>query len=309
MKQSPSRAVLSALVAMAGINMIWGMAFPITKPALADVPPVSFAFWRFVISLSILLPLSFRQTWALLRGPERNQMLVMGALGFGVTQITQVYALYFSPATHIALLSTTTPLWVAFLASWWLNEPFTRRMLAGTLIALVGVIIVLNPSDGLVTDWRVWLGYGIYMISAFGWAAYNVMGRDMMQRHPPLPTTAAAATVGVVSLFPFMIGEYVWGMPTRITVPMVTGIVYTGIFVTVVGYLTLFWALTKSTSSNVAAMMYFQPIAGAALAWVWLNEQQPPAFFIGSVLTFVGVWLVIGQQAKPPADTTTTAHL
>jgi len=56
----------------------------------------------------------------------------------------------------------------------------------------------------------------------------------------------------------------------------------------------------------VAAMMYFQPIAGAALAWVWLNEQQPPAFFIGSALTFIGVWLVIGQSARPathPADT------
>ena len=306
MQSTSQRQVTVALVIMAGINIIWGMAFPITKPALADVPPISFAFWRFVVSLCIMLPLAWRATWALLRGPDRKQLLIMGMLGFSITQITQVYALYLSPATHIALMSTTTPLWVAILATWWLKEPFTRRMQIGTTIALIGVIIVLNPSDGLSRDWRTWLGYAIYLISATGWAAYNVMGRDMMQRHPPLPTTAAAATIGVISLLPFVILEYMLGMPTRITAPMLLGVVYTGLLVTVVGYLTLFWALTKTTSGNVAAMMYFQPIAGAALAWVWLNEQQPPVFFIGSALTFIGVWLVIGQSARPathPADT------
>ena len=300
MQSTPQRQVTVALIIMAGINMIWGMAFPITKPALADVPPISFAFWRFVISLCVMLPLAWRATWTLLRGPDRKQLLIMGMLGFSITQITQVYALYLSPATHIALMSTTTPLWVALLATWWLNEPFTRRMKIGTAIALIGVIIVLNPSDGLSRDWRTWLGYAIYLISATGWAAYNVMGRDMMQRHPPLPTTAAAATIGVISLLPFVFVEYALGMPTRISAPMLLGVVYTGLLVTVVGYLTLFWALTKTTSGNVAAMMYFQPIAGAALAWVWLNEQQPPAFFIGSVLTFVGVWLVIGGTTPAP---------
>lgn len=309
MQRSNSRHVTSALLVMAGINIIWGMAFPITKPALADIPPISFAFWRFVVSLCIMLPLAFRSTWELFRGPERKHLIIMGILGFSVTQITQVYALYLSPATHIALMSTTTPLWVAILAAWWLKEPFTKRMMLGTAIALIGVIIVLNPSDGLSHNWRAWLGYAIYLVSATGWAAYNVMGRTMMQRVAPLPTTAAAATIGVLFLLPFVVLEYVMGMPTRITIPMVTGVLYTGIFVTVVGYLTLFWALTKTTSSNVAAMMYFQPIAGAALAWFWLHEQQPPAFFVGSVLTFIGVWLVIGQGQRPPADTPTAEHL
>lgn len=282
-----------ALGVMAFINMIWGAAFPITKPALADMPPISFAFWRFVLALAVLLPLSFRQVWELLRGPERNQMIVMGLLGFCITQITQVYSLVLSPATHIALMSTTTPLWVAIIASITLNEPFTWRMRIGTLVALVGVGIVLNPSDGVQFDWSVWAGYAIYLISAVGWASYNVMGRSLMQRITPLPATAAAALVGVICLLPFAIGEYLSGQPTHITTTSVFGVVYTALFVTVIGYLALFWALGKSSSSNVAAMMYFQPIAGAIVAWLWLNEEPTVGFFVGSALTFVGVWLVI----------------
>jgi hypothetical protein len=30
---------------------------------------------------------------------------------------------------------------------------------------------------------------------------------------------------------------------------------------------------------------------------------------VGSALTFIGVWLVIGQQAHPGADTATAEHL
>jgi drug/metabolite transporter (DMT)-like permease len=92
---------------------------------------------------------------------------------------------------------------------------------------------------------------------------------------------------------PFAIGEYLSGQQTYITTTSVFGVVYTALFVTVIGYLALFWALGKSSSSNVAAMMYFQPIAGAIVAWLWLNEEPTVGFFVGSALTFVGVWLVI----------------
>lgn len=290
---------IMALVVMAGINMIWGAAFPITKPALHDIPPISFAFWRFMLAVAILLPLSFRQVWQLLMGPERNQLIVMGMIGFCLTQITQVYSLVLSPATHIALLTATAPLWVAIIARIALNEPFTVRMRIGTIIAIIGVGIVLNPTDHLHFDWSVWAGYGIYLVSAICWASYNVMGRALMQRVTPLPATATAALIGVLCLLPFAVGEYLSGQQTHITTASMLGIGYTALLVTVLGYLTLFWALRQSSSSNVAAMMYFQPIAGVIVAWVWLNERPSLGFFLGAALTFVGVWLVIRSSQSP----------
>jgi anaerobic selenocysteine-containing dehydrogenase len=59
-----------ALVVMAFVNMIWGAAYPITKPALLDMPPISFAFWRFVVALTVLIPLAPRATWVLITGRQ-----------------------------------------------------------------------------------------------------------------------------------------------------------------------------------------------------------------------------------------------
>ncbi len=287
-----------ALVVMAFINMIWGAAYPITKPALHDMPPISFAFWRFVVALIVLIPLAPRATWALISGTERKRFFVMGLIGFCATQITQVEALTLSPSTHIALLSATTPLWVAGLAHYMLGERITRRMIIGIGVAICGMILVLNPQSSGEVGWGALIGYAIYLVSAFCWGMYNVMGRSLMQTHSPVATTAAAAFYGVICLLPFAVGEYAFGMVTHITGATVSGILYTGLMVTVVGYLALFWSLQRATSGKVSAMMYFQPIAGVAFAWVWLHERPNFLFFAGSALTLLGVWFVTSQPSE-----------
>ena len=40
----------TAVLAMAGVNVIWGAAFPLTKPALETIPPFTFALLRFVLA-------------------------------------------------------------------------------------------------------------------------------------------------------------------------------------------------------------------------------------------------------------------
>ena len=87
-------------------------------------------------------------------------------------------------------------------------------------------------------------------------------------------------------------------MVTHITGATVSGILYTGLMVTVVGYLALFWSLQRATSGKVSAMMYFQPIAGVAFAWVWLHERPNFLFFAGSALTLLGVWFVTSQSSE-----------
>jgi drug/metabolite transporter (DMT)-like permease len=304
--RSLTQTSLWALVVMAFINIIWGAAYPITKPALLDMPPMSFAFWRFVVALLVLIPLAPRATWALITGPERKRFFVMGLIGFCITQITQVEALVLSPATHIALLSATTPLWVAVLAHYLLGEHITKRMLLGIFIAICGMFLVLNPQSSDAVGWGAIIGYAIYLVSAFCWGMYNVMGRTLMQTHPPVPATAAATFYGVICLLPFAAGEYAFGMVTHLTVATVSGILYTGLLVTVVGYLALFWALQRATSGKVSAMMYFQPIAGVAVAWVWLHEQPTYVFFVGSALTLLGVWFVTSQKAVTDHSITAT---
>src|SRR5262249_28381105 len=144
------------VLAMAGVNVIWGAAFPLTKPALETIPPFTFALLRFSVALAVLLPLARGEVPALLRGPDRRRLAVMGLLGFCIAQLAQTLALSLSPASDIALLSTATPLWITLLARIWLGEQIGRRGMLGFALAIGGLALILWPHDSAAADagWR-----------------------------------------------------------------------------------------------------------------------------------------------------------
>jgi drug/metabolite transporter (DMT)-like permease len=278
---------------MAGINVIWGAAFPLTKPALEAIPPFTFALLRFTVALAVLLPLARGQALALLRGPDGRRLAFMGLLGFCVAQLAQTLALSLSPASDIALLSTASPLWIALLASVWLGEHLGRRGMLGFGLAIAGLVLILWPQGGASTGLGSRLvGDMIFLVNGFTWACYNVMGKDMMSRHAPLPATAAAGLVGAIGLLPFAAGEWLSGQTPRLTLVGVAAVGYTGLLVTVLGFLVLFWAYSRVRAAQVAITMYLQPLAGVLVAWALLHEPLGPTFLAGAALVFGGVWLV-----------------
>lgn len=289
---APRTAYLAILV-MAGINIIWGAAFPLTKPALETIPPFTFALLRFALALLVLLPLAGRQALALLRGPDRWRFITMGLMGFCIAQVAQTAALQLSPASDIALIAPTTPLWVALLAWLWLGERLGWRAIAGFALGLAGLLLIVWPTGAAQVGLgqRV-LGDLIFLVTSVGWAGYNLMGRALMARYAPLPATTAAGLVGTLGIVPFAAGEWLAGQRPVFTLIGLAAVAYTGLLVTAFGFLVLFWALGRARAAPIAAMMYLQPVAGVLLAWLFLNEPLGGAFLLGGALMLLGVGLV-----------------
>ena len=109
------------------------------------------------------------------------------------------------------------------------------------------------------------LGDVIFLANGFTWACYNVMGKRMMARHAPLPATAAAGLVGFAGLLPFAAGEWLVGQTPRFTPTGAAAVAYTGLLVTVVGFLTLFWAYSRVRAAQVAISRRRAP--AAATSW------------------------------------------
>jgi drug/metabolite transporter (DMT)-like permease len=299
-QEAATRSQIAVLV-MAGVNVIWGAAFPLTKPALETIPPLTFAVLRFVLALAVLVPLARGAAFRLLRGPDRVRIVAMGLSGFCFVQLSQTIALQLSPASDIAMIATTTPLWVALLAWPWLGERLSWRGGLGFGLAIGGLLLIIWPQrDAGVAFTDRLIGDAVFVAGSLGWAVYNLLGRDLMRRHAPLPATTAAGLVGTLAMLPFAAGEWLSGRIPQLTPIGVAAIAYTGLLVTVFGFLVLFWALGRAGAAPIAAMMYFQPLAGVVLAWLFLGEPLGGAFLLGAALMLAGVGLVVlwpGEQA------------
>jgi len=291
-----------AVIVMAGINIIWGAAFPLTKPALESIPPLTFAVLRFLLALAVLLALARGAAFRLLRERDAGRIIAMGLVGFCFVQLSQMLALQLSPASDIVLIGATTPLWVVLLAWPWLGERLSGRGWLGFMLASGGLLLILWPQGdtekALVN--RV-LGDAVFVAGTLGLAVFNLLGRDLMRRHAPLPVTTAAGLVGTLAMLPFAAGEWLSGRTPVFTLIGLTAIAYNGLLVTVVGFLVLFWALGRASAAPIAAMMYFQPVAGVLLAWLFLGESLGGSFLAGAALMLLGVSLVTlwsGQSSQ-----------
>lgn len=298
-KPKPQTATLAVLV-MAGINLIWGAAYPITKPALETIPPLTFTLLRFGVALAVLLPLAGRPALELLRGPDRNRIIVMGALGFCFTQLAQSVALSLSPASDISLINAMWPLWIALLAWVWLQEKLSRWSYVGFPLALAGMLLIIWPQGGLTSAASLQRLSGDLLFLACGaaWAAYNVMGKAIMARHDPVPATTAAGLVGTLMIIPFAAWEWGSGQRPAFTWAGVGAVAYTGLLVTVLGFVVLFWAYRRAGAAQLGVLMYLQPVAGVVLAWWLLGETLNNWFLVGALLVLTGVGLATLTDPK-----------
>ncbi|MCP4686655.1 MAG: DMT family transporter [Desulfobacterales bacterium] len=292
-KHKPVSTAALAIGVLAFMNMVWGAQFPFTKPALEVIPPFTFTLLRFLLALAVLAPLAGKSWLVLLRGEDRRRIAVMGVMGFCIAQVAQSLALKLSLASDISLLSICTPLWIALLARLWLKERLSARGKIGFVAAMVGVLIILWPREGngdLSSDRMI--GNAVFMITGFSWAYYQVHGKAMMARHPPLATTVAAGVVGTLCITPFAAYEWLAGQPIEFTWAAVGGVVYAGVLATSVGFAVLFWALVHVRATHAAVMMYLQPLAGTLIAWLLLDEIITVAFLTGAACVVFGVGMI-----------------
>jgi drug/metabolite transporter (DMT)-like permease len=285
---------------MAVTTIIWGAAFPITKPGLQDMPPATFALLRFIIAAAILVPLLFilRKGWHF---PRRIwlQVGLGGLMGFSLIQLGQNWGLSFSTASDISILAATEPLTIALLAAVFLGEKPTRLVWLGLLVSLVGVwfVIGINPlslftaSADNKNDTRI-PGDLIFLVGTLGWAIYNVISRKLTQRYDGLELTTGAVLCGVAGLVPFSILEliFVTDRPVHFTGSVAVGVLYSALLVTVFGFLALSWSLKHVTAAKVALLFYLQPVSGVLIAWLG-GEQLTWSFGVGTVLILAGVFI------------------
>lgn len=284
-------------------NIIWGAAFPITKPGLADFPPATFAFLRFVLAALVLVPLVVMwrggwhfdwRTWKL--------VAVGGVMGFSLVQLGQNWGLMLSSASDIAIIAATQPLTMALLAALFLRERPDVLTWLGFFVSLGGVcfVIGLNPfemfsgasssADTGSANSRM-LGDIIFFVGTFGCAVYNIINRRLVQRHDTLELTAGAVIWGMLGLAPFSGWEVIsGGSNLHFSEWVIIGLVYSALGVTVFGFLALAWSLRQATATKIAVLYYLQPLSGVLLAWL-SGEKLGWTFGIGSLLIIVGVYL------------------
>ena len=275
-------------------SLFWAGNFVLARAFRVELPPAALSFWRWIVAMIFLLPFALphlRRDWTALRGAW-PWVLLYGALGTGGYNALAYSGLQHTTAINGTLLNSFSPIMIVVLA--WLAQGKRLRVseAAGILISLAGVLaIVAQGEPQRLLHLSLNIGDLWLLCSVVTWSIYTLL----LARRPavhPLSFLAAVSASGLLFLIPL----YAWEMLVQnrsivLTPASVAGIIYTGVFPALLGY--LFWnrGVAQVGAAKAGLFIHLLTAFSIVLSMPILNESPAAYHALGIALILTGIWL------------------
>ena len=287
----PDNRSFKAITILIVLSLIWGTSFILIKQGLKAFPPTQVATLRVSAAFLFMLPMAITRLKGL-RANDYFALLVSGMLGIFLPAFMFSTAQTKIDSSLAGILNTLSPICTMIVGAMFFKQRFTGWAIVGTLIGLIGTVMLMLSRDGTsVTGINY---YALLIVAACFMYAINLNWvKFQIQGLPPLTITAVCilliGPLGLTYLFGFT--DFTTRLETVEGAWKAVGyVVLLGCMSTAVATL-LFTNLVKiSTPLFASSVTYLMPIV--SVAWGLLDgEVLYAGHYIGMASILGGVYL------------------
>jgi drug/metabolite transporter (DMT)-like permease len=257
-----------------------------------EFPPILLSAIR--LSATSLFLLVYGWSFKKLGYITRRDFLLLVPLGFVGTLLNQ--AAFFTgletvDATTASLILSLAPITVAVLAAVFLKEAITKRMVLGSVIAIVGIFFVVGKSGGI----KFSIGMLYILLAMITFAISIIIMRKLTERIDPLTATVYSTVIGSGMVIPVaLIQEPLTNVSSH---PWAWGL----LFVTAIlmqGLCGLIWnvQLKRIGAGKASVFLNLQPFVAMVVGFLLLGTPVTTVQVIGSLLIVGGVIFATGEK-------------
>ncbi|HFJ9422307.1 MULTISPECIES: DMT family transporter [Bacillus cereus group] len=293
MKQTILGAICLSLAAS-----IWGGMYVVSKYVLDFIPPLTLVWLRFIIAFVVLymiLKITEKKQKKTVTIRKKDWLLFawIGFIGYFISITCQFIGTKLSDAHTGSLVTSATPAFMVIFAAIILKEKLTARRLLSTIIATIGVIIVIGWD---IEIGSYFIGTIILVGAAITWALLSIYVKIASARFSSLVITTYAIFFSLFFITPFMVWEFQSNPIEHMNLYVVLGVLYLGIVSTAGAFFLWNKGLELMDASIGSLFFFFQPIVGSLLGWLLLNETLSSNFFIGGILIICSVFITTFER-------------
>ncbi|ALC52131.1 EamA/RhaT family transporter [Bacillus thuringiensis] len=293
MKQTILGAIYLSLAAS-----IWGGMYVVSKYVLDFIPPLTLVWLRFIIAFVVLygiLKLAEKKQKKKVTIRKKDWLLFawIGFIGYFISITCQFIGTKLSDAHTGSLVTSATPAFMVIFAALILKEKLTARRLLSTIIATIGVIIVIGWD---IEIGSYFIGTIILVGAAITWALLSIYVKIASIQFSSLVITTYAIFFSLFFITPFMIWELQATSIGTVNTYVILGVLYLGIVSTAGAFFLWNKGLELLDASIGSLFFFFQPIVGSLLGWLLLNETLNSNFFIGGILIICSVLITTFEK-------------
>ena len=278
--------------------LTWASSFIALKSAIGPLGPMSVVFGRMVVAS--LCFVYFIKDFLKLKFSKKDikYILLMTAFEPCLYFIFEAKALQYTTASQAGMITSMMPLMTAIGAFIALKEVITKKVIIGSLIAVIGAIWLSLSAQSSEHASNPLLGNFLEFCAMICGAWYAISIRYLSQRFSAIFLTAAQAFVGLIFFFPLAIWEYNT-LSMTLTDETILWILYLGIVVTIGGYGMFNLALSRIEASRASVFVNLIPVFTVILAYLFLGEVLKPVELLASGVILCGVIISQIPEIKP----------
>lgn len=291
---------LKAYLALLLVAMIWGIAGPVIKATLQQIPPFTFLFYRFLFSSVICLPIFIYQ-WLKqeVNSSDLPKLFFMGLMSTTINLSLVFLGFERTTALDGTLISAITPIFIVVGGVIFFKDKVTNIEKLGLAAVILGALItVIQPLlEGNAFAQKNLIGNLLVLLAGIQWTAYVLLAKEDFKRHSPLVLTTSASLVGLLTFLPLALGET--QLKTSFTPLSLAGVLYMAFLSYILAYFLYNFGVSQIEVSEAAVFSYLQPLFAAPLAVWWLKETVTLSFLVGAIIIILGVILTEYKPRSP----------
>ncbi|HHW67014.1 MAG TPA: DMT family transporter [Epulopiscium sp.] len=270
---------------LVAITAIWGLSFPLMRNILSYISYIQYLAVRFLIA-GVILSIIFCKKLQHISIEEIKSSFIIGSALAGSLGFT-VYALYFTKASNVAIITGLNIVTVPIISSLILNKKPNLNSLLSIIIALIGLFII---SGGLDLSFNI--GDLFALICALCITSQIIFIDKFTEKYDPI-------ILGVLQInISAMIFCVLWIIngvkPIILNTTVITTLIITGVFGTALAF-TGQTLVQKYTSPTHASIIFIgEPVFGAMFSLIipdvnGITEKLTLSTIVGGTLIIAAI--------------------
>ena len=274
---------------------VWGGLYVVSKVVMEVVQPMELVWLRYLIALVVLAIMgkSMGVSWRIAK-KDLPLIIFIGVCGYALSIWSQFAGTQLSSAQTGSVITSASPAFMVIFAWLALHEKITLRKAGSVVMATIGVLLIVGVGQ---VDANFRLGALILVLAAVTWALISVLIKKVPEQYSMVTITTYAMLAAFIVLTPIELPKINGALLAAVMQPVVlAGILYISIISTAIAFYLWNKGLQMVDASTGGIYLFFQPLTGTLLGWLFLDEKIGIPFLLGTALIIISVILVVKEK-------------